>query len=76
MAPYALKGQKLLAQGVWGKQGESSELFFVPQISQIYTDTIKKGLYATMNGWRIDPFFVVSGIPMDGAMWSDGALHG
>ena len=22
------------------------------------------------------PFFVVSGIPMDGAMWSDGALHG
>ena len=38
MASYALKGQKLLAQGVWGKQGDSSELFFVPQISQINTE--------------------------------------
>jgi len=62
-------------QGVWGKQGESSELFFVPQISQIYTDTIEKGLYATIIGWRVDPSFV-SGILKDDAMRSDGVLHG
>ena len=60
-----------------GQTGQKFRVILCPtDFTDLHRYNEKKGLYATMNGWRIDPFFVVSGIPMDGTMRSDGALHG